>query len=112
MKPTEIMLIADSVDLKNKTVSQISRMYHAMLSHILKIHFDPAKPRNGTKNWKVAAPRKGQTPFKAAKCAKESFRTLRRGEALVTVCCPKNDWMPKAKRCKSAMKYVNHKLPR
>lgn len=33
-------------------------------------------------------------------CAAGSFRRVRSGKALITVCCPKGKWSSKSKRCK------------
>ena len=44
-------------------------------------------------------------------CAKDSFRRVRSGSALVTVCCPKGQWA-KHGRCKVSMRAVGLDNPK
>ncbi len=38
--------------------------------------------------------------FAARSCDPRSFRRIRSGKALVTICCPRGEWMPRKHRCK------------
>lgn len=47
---------------------------------------------------------------KSSSCAAGSFRRVRSGKALVTVCCPKGKW--KGERCRVGMKAIGLDKPR
>lgn len=39
------------------------------------------------------------------RCARESFRTVKKGSKTVLVfCCPVGKWMPRKKKCEASMK--------
>lgn len=48
----------------------------------------------------------------AKACAVGSFRRVKSGKALVTVCCPRGKWDAKAKRCRVGMRGVGVDVPR
>jgi len=45
-----------------------------------------------------------------ASCAKGSFRRIRSGRALLTICCPKGHW--KRKRCNTGTRAIGEDKPR
>lgn len=54
-----------------------------------------------TKNWKWTERAKA-----GRVCARGSIRTLKRGKALVRICCPKGKWSKKAQHCRVGTRAV------
>lgn len=48
---------------------------------------------------------------KSSSCAAGSFRRVRSGKALVTVCCPKGKWSKSTERCRVGMKAIGLDRP-